>query len=1011
MASSSNKNFRECKFTQISGKISTIDELDYKLLAPKKLLNDKLIQFFLEIMNDKISTAFSVHFFSTFFFTSLQENTFLSTDPSAGDESHPIEIEGMNVKKMGLKYNRVKPFVRKINIFDKDFIIIPINHKAKDDTKNGHWYLSIIYNPGNKEGYHHTRCILILDSGRKSAQQTERHIETCHILRTFLTAEYKIHHGSGPTFDNTNFPQYIPEVMTQENNTDCGIFLLQFVESFFQNPMIDFADLNLCYLFSKSEVNTKRYQLAKMVRTITKTPKHTNINFPNLCFSKNDIPVDTLDVLTASPSYKPPPDNTQSPPDNTQSLPDNTQTPPDNTQSPPISPLVNPQLLSFDMDVNSKPLKQKVIGKYKTENVKIIKRRVPKISTKALHTRLKETSLDLIRNIELQLVRQNVEKQNGSKLAKDEDTMKIKEINLTLKKILQGESESKRHTMFKIEKNRVVPTVEKISTLSYMSNASFHEIAGQGNFENIYLDHCIRKFLQQMVIKQVEREEIDPAIKDILNEDKKTKGNELIKSQLENYVDLVLYPELFLRWMFIYGNCTKREAEVFYMKTGEEQEKESVKKLNKKENERQVLDESVESLYKEIEEHDTFNDQRVGMKITEESNNTITVQAMEKSTFLTDVNCTAEYFIAVNKENRKIKKRSCGNSSLNKEKSNLKKRKKIENLQTEIETRKNYQQEYKQLNKKVRVNLQRGMTDVCDISPFKFFPIFPPKKVSTTEALQLSNNPATFPDTPIFQHGIKDNLKTKEVHSKCSGQIPDIEQKDYTEGKTKTAAIIPQIGNQTVEKKQNSAQLLTRDLIQDILYNVMNVRIETLENLPEIVIEQKDICEGYLKRNCFFGPKGKNKKGKCPKFHPRKKKSNPRPLCEGYLKRNCVFGPKGKNKKGKCPKFHPRKKKFQNDKIKENPKQTELVPEKFCAKEILLPKQVYQDISDPALFTPDQTPLKQHTKIRNPICNGFLNKNCEYGLKGKNKKGRCQDYHPWKHTSYRNGNFKVQHNL
>ena len=154
----------------------------------------------------------------------------------------------------------------------------------------------------------------------------------------------------------------------------------------------------------------------------------------------------------------------------------------------------------------------------------------------------------------------------------------------------------------------------------------------------------------------------------------------------------------------------------------------------------------------------------------------------------------------------------------------------------------------------------------------------------------------------------------------------------------------------------------------------MNVRIETLENLPEIVIEQKDICEGYLKRNC-------------------------------------VFGPKGKNKKGKCPKFHPRKKKFQNDKIKENPKQTELVPEKFCAKEILLPKQVYQDISDPAPFTPDQTPLKQHTKIQNPICNGFLNKNCEYGLKGKNKKGRCQDYHPWKHTSYRNGNFKVQHNL
>ena len=44
-------------------------------------------------------------------------------------------------KFSSFRHDRVKRWTRKVNIFEKDFIVIPIN-------ENYHWYLAIICFPG-----------------------------------------------------------------------------------------------------------------------------------------------------------------------------------------------------------------------------------------------------------------------------------------------------------------------------------------------------------------------------------------------------------------------------------------------------------------------------------------------------------------------------------------------------------------------------------------------------------------------------------------------------------------------------------------------------------------------------------------------------------------------------------------------------------------------------------------------------------------------------------------------
>lgn len=89
-------------------------------------------------------------------------------------------------------------------------------------------------------------------------------------LRDYLKVEYKKKFGQDREFSKDIVKGAVPKVPQQNNFTDCGLYVLQYVESFFQDPLHDF-NLPLKYLqdwFPEEIVSRKRQELAALIRTL-----------------------------------------------------------------------------------------------------------------------------------------------------------------------------------------------------------------------------------------------------------------------------------------------------------------------------------------------------------------------------------------------------------------------------------------------------------------------------------------------------------------------------------------------------------------------------------------------------------------------------------------------------------------------------------------------------------------------------------------------------------------------
>merc|ERR1719317_1095576 len=107
----------------------TVTLEDYKTLQVGTFLNDVIIDFYMKYLQFTLLSEEDknrVHIFTTFWFSRL------TSKPS------PIEARKDPVQR---RYDRVKRWTRKVNIFEKDFVVVPIN-------ENYHWYLCIICYPG-----------------------------------------------------------------------------------------------------------------------------------------------------------------------------------------------------------------------------------------------------------------------------------------------------------------------------------------------------------------------------------------------------------------------------------------------------------------------------------------------------------------------------------------------------------------------------------------------------------------------------------------------------------------------------------------------------------------------------------------------------------------------------------------------------------------------------------------------------------------------------------------------
>ncbi|XP_061668319.1 sentrin-specific protease 6 [Syngnathoides biaculeatus] len=327
---------------------------DLHCLHDGEFLNDVIIDFYLKYLvleKLKKEDAQRIHVFSSFFYRRLTQRE----KGSAPDRSNNLPIPKR-------KHNRVKTWTRHVDLFDKDFIFVPINESA-------HWYLAVICFPGGdpssdelpdhcrplspdtdvldapprdsaspgdtpprdplSEQHTPTRdstargrpqihypselhristcyaddddntltsdeqssnqddcsddgasdsgsdassrgckpdrrkqsCILIMDSLRGPARST-----VVKTLREYLEVEWEVRKGSQRMFGKNLMKGSSPRVPQQDNFSDCGIYVLQYVESFFENPIPNFQlPLNLSEWFPQQRMKSKRQEIRSLI--------------------------------------------------------------------------------------------------------------------------------------------------------------------------------------------------------------------------------------------------------------------------------------------------------------------------------------------------------------------------------------------------------------------------------------------------------------------------------------------------------------------------------------------------------------------------------------------------------------------------------------------------------------------------------------------------------------------------------------------------------------------------
>ncbi|XP_032537158.1 sentrin-specific protease 6 isoform X2 [Chiroxiphia lanceolata] len=125
-----------------------------------------------------------------------------------------------------------------------------------DDNCNsemGQWYLkpTICKQP----------CILLMDSLRGPSRSN-----VVKTLREYLEVEWEVRKGSKRSFSKDVMKGSNPKVPQQNNFSDCGVYILQYVESFFENPILSFElPMNLTDWFPRPRMKTKREEIRKLI--------------------------------------------------------------------------------------------------------------------------------------------------------------------------------------------------------------------------------------------------------------------------------------------------------------------------------------------------------------------------------------------------------------------------------------------------------------------------------------------------------------------------------------------------------------------------------------------------------------------------------------------------------------------------------------------------------------------------------------------------------------------------
>ncbi|XP_053201777.1 sentrin-specific protease 6-like [Panonychus citri] len=169
-----------------------------------------------------------------------------------------------------IHHNRVENWTKNVNIFEKDFLIIPIH-------KFCHWFLAIICYP---------RKVPLMDKAAFNAKSSKRprilFMDSTQLdhrksglsgpLRLFLAKEWESKKTTEKSFSKSVMPDIYLKVPKQTNQFDSGLYVLQYIENFLRNPdhLLEKVSkdpaINLEDWFSHRLVSAKRRTIERLIK-------------------------------------------------------------------------------------------------------------------------------------------------------------------------------------------------------------------------------------------------------------------------------------------------------------------------------------------------------------------------------------------------------------------------------------------------------------------------------------------------------------------------------------------------------------------------------------------------------------------------------------------------------------------------------------------------------------------------------------------------------------------------
>ncbi|XP_034041824.1 sentrin-specific protease 7 isoform X2 [Thalassophryne amazonica] len=116
-------------------------------------------------------------------------------------------------------------------------------------------------------------CILVMDSLKISS-----HERVFKLLREYLQSEWEVRRGSSRLFSPEQMKGSQCKVPTQDNSSDCGLYLLHYVETFLKDPVVHFdLPLRLESWFPRQQIRRKRDEIRNLVLNLYRKQNLDNV--------------------------------------------------------------------------------------------------------------------------------------------------------------------------------------------------------------------------------------------------------------------------------------------------------------------------------------------------------------------------------------------------------------------------------------------------------------------------------------------------------------------------------------------------------------------------------------------------------------------------------------------------------------------------------------------------------------------------------------------------------------